>query len=639
MEEFPANPLRIGDWCINPAAGQISRAGEIVRIEARAMRLLLCLAARAGQVELLNHVWAGVIVTPDSVYQAVTSLRRLLGDDARQPSYIATVPRLGYRMVAAVSDWVDPAADAVVELSPGLADRSIPASGEPSGSVTIEAKTQPSSRKKTVVIFAVTILAALMLAVAYLLLKRAPSELSSGTSTSATESAQSIGVLPFLDLTEEMDQEYFADGMTEELIDMLSKIPGLRVPARTSSFYFKGKQITIAEIAKTLGVAYVLEGSVRKSGKTLRVTAQLIRAENGYHVWSNTYDRSLDDILMVQDDIAMEVKKALLASLQSAAHPSTATAPNSAAYAAYFQARALRHGNRSRAQAQAIVDYLHQATRLDPAYAPAWAELARALVYQSTNQLVAADTIAAEAHEAASRALLLDPKLADAQLALGIVYAYLDWDWTAAEREYRNVLALEPGNAEVLALLSDIRRSLGNVEEALGLMQQAAALDPLDARYQQWLGEMNYSLGRLTAAESHLRKALDINPEQPVYALLAEVKLAASNTALALELLQHETDARARSAGLALVYFVLGRRAEADAELVALENRGASDVAFAIARIHAYRQEIDQAFVWLDRAESQRDPECSDIKNDPLLQNLRSDSRYKLLLQKMKLPE
>jgi len=265
--------------------------------------------------------------------------------------------------------------------------------------------------------------------------------------------------------------------------------------------------------------------------------------------------------------------------------------------------------------------------------------LARALVYQSTNQLVAAGSIAAEAHAAASRALLLDPTLADAQLALGIVHAYLDWDWAAAEREYRRVLALEPGNAEVLALLSGIRRSLGNMEEALGLMQQAAALDPLDARYQQWLGEMNYSLGRFAAAESHLRKALDINPEQPVYTLLAEVKLAAGDAALALELLQHETDARARSAGLALVYFALGRHTEADTELAALENRSANDAAFGIARIHVYRREIDQAFVWLDRAVAQRDPECSDIKNDPLLQNLRGDNRYKLLLQKMQLPE
>lgn len=176
--------------------------------------------------------------------------------------------------------------------------------------------------------------------VADLVLKRVPSALSRDTSASATESAQPIGVLPFLDITEAMDQEYFADGVTKERNDMRSKMPGLRVPARTSSLYFKGKQIALAEIAKTLGIACVLESSLRKSGKTLRVTAPLIRAKNGCHVWSNTYDRSLDNVLMVQDDIAMEVKKALLAALQSAAHAALGGSAEQCRLSCYFFRRA-----------------------------------------------------------------------------------------------------------------------------------------------------------------------------------------------------------------------------------------------------------------------------------------------------------
>jgi len=215
--------LRIGDWRVDPTAGEISRQGETARLEVRTMRLLMCLAEHAGEVvsidDLLGQVWSGVNVSPDSVYQAVTSLRRQLGDDPSSSSVIAAQPQ------------------------------------------------------------------------------------------------KSVAVLPFLDLTEGMKEEEFADGMTEELIDKLSKVPDFRVPAATSSFYFKGKQVPVADIAKTLGVSYVLDGSVRKSGKRLRVAARLVRAESGYVTWLETYDRPLDDKLMVQEDIAVEVTKALRESI------------------------------------------------------------------------------------------------------------------------------------------------------------------------------------------------------------------------------------------------------------------------------------------------------------------------------------
>jgi transcriptional activator of cad operon len=288
MERPPATRLRIGAWCVNPASGQISRDGETVRVEVRTMRLLLCLAERPGEVvsidDLLNQVWSGVSVTPDSVYQAVASLRRLLGDDPKQPTYIATVPRLGYRMVAAVSPWA--AADSEhPRVRAGFARAAGAALG-------------------------------IALVAAFLFYGKGANSYHSASSVAA-QPQKSIAVLPFLDLTEGMKQETFADGMTEELIGRLSKIPGLRVPAPTSSFYFKGKQITVADIAKALGVAYVLDGSVRKSGTRLRVAARLVRADNGYVVWSETYDRTLDDILMVQDDIAGQVTKALRASIET----------------------------------------------------------------------------------------------------------------------------------------------------------------------------------------------------------------------------------------------------------------------------------------------------------------------------------
>jgi transcriptional activator of cad operon len=324
--------LRIGAWCVNPSSGQISRDGETSRVEVRTMRLLVCLAEHAGEVvsidELLSNVWSDVTVAPDSVYQAVTSLRRLLGDDPKQPTYIETVPRLGYRMVATVSPWADQSVARTGVETNAQADTSRASDGEPAAPAATGGPAMPKksgSRLEAGYVWAVGAAICLAVVVAFLFHGKLASNNPSASPAIVSQPPKSIAVLPFLDLTDEMNQEPFADGMTEELIDKLSKIPGLRVPPPTSSFYFKGKlwprshetpQITIAEIAKTLGVTYVLDGSVRKSGARVRVDARLIRADNGYVVWSETYDRPFDDILMVQDDIAGEVAKALRASIE-----------------------------------------------------------------------------------------------------------------------------------------------------------------------------------------------------------------------------------------------------------------------------------------------------------------------------------
>lgn len=330
MEGPTVKVLRVGDWLVHPLSGEISRNGETVRVDVRTMRLLLCLAERPGEVvsieELLNLVWAGVTVSQDSVYQAVASLRRILGDDPRRPTYIETLPRLGYRMVASVHTEVE---ESEASISP------VPAAG----AETFEAPV--FGRRRRVGFLGLGFPGAgwaagaticLLIAGAFALHgklangNQSATQLPGPAASSAPESPiRSLAVLPFLDLTEGMKQEEFADGMTEELIDKLSKIPGLRVPSPTSSFYFKGKQLPVAEMARSLGVAYVLDGSVRKSGPRLRIAARLIRADSGYVIWTETYDRPLTDILMVQDDIAGEVTKALRSSIGTAQNASTAT--------------------------------------------------------------------------------------------------------------------------------------------------------------------------------------------------------------------------------------------------------------------------------------------------------------------------
>jgi len=314
MDTSTTAKLRIGAWNVEPELGQMTRDGVTVRLEPRMMRLLLCLAERANQTvsadELLNQVWTGVVVSPDSIYQAIASLRRLLGDDPKQPSYIATMPRKGYRMVAEVGAW--PESEAIPTALPD-------------GPATTNVKAKWHTRRRLAAVLCAS--AAALMGAAFWIHHSSASLASARIDAAyAAPPEKSIAVLPFLDLTEEMKEEYFADGITEELIGRFSKIPGFKVPAPTASFFYKGKQIAVGEFARKLDVKYVLDGSVRKSGATMRIAARLMKADNGFVIWSATYDRPVDDLLMIQDDIGEQVTKALETTIdkESAASPESA---------------------------------------------------------------------------------------------------------------------------------------------------------------------------------------------------------------------------------------------------------------------------------------------------------------------------
>ena len=304
MERQATTKLRVGEWCVEPDQGTMMRNGATTRLELRAMRLLMCLVERHGQVvnveELISCVWGGVSVSPDSVYQAVTALRRQLGDDPRKPAYIETVPRLGYRLIAETASWADKEPK----------DRMTRPVAQSAGSDS-ESGTRHSGVRK--IIWATAILA-ILAGFAFVLQAR----LSGGKRSAASlaKPVAAVGVVPFLDLTEGMHNEEFADGITEEIIDKLSKIPGVQVPSATSSFYYKGKALPVGDIARGLNVNYLLDGSVRKAKGRVRIAARLLRADNSYVIWTNTYDRPMSDLIMVQDDIANEVVKALGSTLE-----------------------------------------------------------------------------------------------------------------------------------------------------------------------------------------------------------------------------------------------------------------------------------------------------------------------------------
>jgi TolB-like protein/DNA-binding winged helix-turn-helix (wHTH) protein len=305
MQHQPSTLLRVGAWLVDPISSQISRGNEAVRMEGRTMRLLMYLAERPGEVvsidELLTAVWAGVIVTPDSVYQGIASLRRQLGDDPKKPSYIATVPRLGYRMVAMVTPSIRSATGGKdAPIDPMTAESLLQI-------VDLPASPRPRHIAKfSIAAVIIIIIVAATYPVHTWLGNRF------GTASRVSLPKESVAVLPFLDLTtQEMNEEYFADGLTEELIGDLSGIAGLQVPTPTSSFYFKGKQLPIADIARQLGVAFVVDGSVRKSGNLYRVAVRLVRADNGYVLYSENYEKPLGDLLSAQKTIAAQAAAAI----------------------------------------------------------------------------------------------------------------------------------------------------------------------------------------------------------------------------------------------------------------------------------------------------------------------------------------
>lgn len=280
MDRLTLVPLRIGDWRLDPQAGQLTRGQQVERLEARTLRLLQYLANRPGETvsveELLDNVWSGVVVTQDSVYQAVTALRRLLGDDARNPRYIATVPRLGYRLVASVGPWTD----------------------EPAARIAAAVAPRARGRRGLAIAAMVVVLVAFAAVV--------------GVHGARAPAAKSVAVLPFLDLTtQEMKEEYFADGLTEELVNRLSKLPGFAVPSATASFHYKNSESPPRQIAEELHVRWLLDGSLRESGDTLRISARLMRAEDGFVIWAENYDRPNADRVKVQDEISSEVARVI----------------------------------------------------------------------------------------------------------------------------------------------------------------------------------------------------------------------------------------------------------------------------------------------------------------------------------------
>lgn len=452
----------------------------------------------------------------------------------------------------------------------------------------------------------------------------------------ASVNDKSVAVLPFVDMSEKKDQEYFADGMAEEIIDLLAKIPGVAVIGRTSSFQFKGKDVDLRTIGTQLNAAHVLEGSIRKSGDQLRITAQLINTRTGTHEWSDTYDRHIGDVLKLQDAIAAVVVRELQLTVSPEFLQSRATLRNADAYDLMLRGRHAADRFDKEGLDEAVTLF-RQALDRDPTSADAAAELASA--YYDQESYLSLPGAAEQARRAAAVALKLDPTNELAHSTLGAIYLAYDWDWAAAEREYHQTATIAPGSADVLNSTAWLSLVLGRWDDALRQIKAALAQDPLDPNSFEALTWVQMARGHLAEAEAAMRRGLEIRPTYTWgHFILGLVLLARGERDAALLEMQQETSDEARQAGLAMTYYSLGRKTASDASLASMLKDQGAENAFEIANVYAFRGQSDEAMHWLERAYVQKDTNLFLVKSYLPLQGLAADPRFKAFLRKMKLP-
>jgi TolB-like protein/Flp pilus assembly protein TadD len=461
------------------------------------------------------------------------------------------------------------------------------------------------------------------------------------TEVSAPIDQKSVAVLAFANLSDDKGNEYFSDGISEELLNVLAKIPGLKVSARTSAFYFKGKEVPVPEIAKQLGVAYVVEGSVRKQGGQVRITAQLIKAADGFHVWSDTFTRDLKDIFAVQDEIAGLIAKNLELKMGiTAARPTI----DLEAYQEYLTGRALfaKAGNGDLLEA---VKHFEKAVAIEPKFTAAWVQLAGA--HTRLGRWGGTPTLQAwaAARAAIDQARALEPDSPDVLLALGWILRTADWNWRGAEQAFRRTLQLQPNQPDALAGAAVLLFNIGKTEEAYRLGQQAVQLDPLNAATQIDLSIMFYLNKNWTEAERTARRALQLAPGGASYhSILAWSLIGQQRYAEAEAEIAQDSDGIDRTNAKGLLAIARGQEKVAREQLARLEgytgiDGDLADLQQSIAWLCAYLGEKDRAFAALERGAASRDPSMAWLINSWYLEPLYSDPRWPVLVRKMGLAD
>ena len=548
--------------------------GEL-RLRPKTFKLLSYLVRHPGRLvgreELLQAVWGHAAVTDDSVTQCLVEIRRALGDESR--SLVRTIPRRGYLFDVPVETLASPDSPPVASGAPPR-----PRGNRPYAAAAIAG-------------------AVLLGALAWWASERHAPEPAPGEQRIATL-PKSIAVLPFVDMSPAQDPEHFGDGIAEEILNLLAQSPELKVIARTSSFSFKGASEDIATIGAKLGVSHVLEGSVRTAGGQVRVTAQLVSAQDSAHLWSQTYDRELDDIFQVQTEIAAAVAAMLRAKLLPTPSRERGRPHDARAYDHFLRGRFL-FNRRGPGEVERAREQFEASIAIDPEYAPAWAALAGVFAVQLDERTVAPEVGAARQLEAAERALALDPDLPEAHLRA--VAAYGGHDPERARHHLRRAEALDPENPLLLGIFAGHALAMGRVDEAVELWARIVAIDPLSVVSRMNRASVLMAAGRLSEARVELLAASELAGGRAfeVEARLGQVLVLEGHHAEALSLLEGAEEGTARDLGLAVAHHALGQARESAAATMRLQALDTGAAALAVAEVHAWRGEPDEAFTWL----------------------------------------
>jgi len=452
-------------------------------------------------------------------------------------------------------------------------------------------------------------------------------------------SEQSIAVLPFVDMSQNKDQEYFSDGLTEELIGLLTRVPELRVPARTSCFYFKSKQATISDIARALNVAHVLEGSVRKAGDTIRIAVQLIRADTGYHLWSQTYDRTLDDIFKVQDEIAGSVVRSLCDALLSATLPTRSASLNSEAYQLYLRGH-FHWNRRSPEEFRKAIAFFQQAIAVEPDYALAFTGLANCYsLLPIYDRLSRATETMPQARTAILKALAIDDGLAEAHASLGLILALFDFEWVAAERQYQRAIELSPNSPVPHQWYGELLVNTGRLDAGLAEGRRAVDLDPLSQVANLALGIQLNSARRYDEAIAQLQKTLTLGrnfADTNYFLFEAYANRGLHQEAVAAYARQKQLDGEPATE-VAAFKEVFARESWPgflQLRIRSLEAQGQPDCD-ELASFHARVGDLDRAFSWLEKSYAGRSARLTHLKVDARYDNLRADARFADMLRRV----
>lgn len=610
---------RLDDWVIRPQHACIERGGEVIHLKPKPMAVLECLCRAGGEVvtrdALFDSVWPGGVVSDATLTQCIVELRRAFGDSAQSPRVIKTIPKVGFCLIPPIEQLE--------------AETRIPAD-----------RNKPDKQwisKRPGLMGAVLVF--LVLAVGAWWIQRDVADSVPKPAVRISDMAPSIAVLPFVNMSEDPGNEYFSDGLSEELQILLAKIPELKVSARTSSFSFRNKDVTIAEIASALNVAHVLEGSVRKAGDRIRISVQLIEAQSGFELWSESYDRTLDHIFDVQNEVASAVVDALRVSLMN--EPAQLQETNPEVYSLYLQAGFFINQMTREGRVRAV-EKLREALAIDPTYAPAVDRLASAYLMQTNRGERPFEAGVELGRRTAEEALAIDAGLANTWGTLVYIESRYDWDWQGAGRKVERMLELESGNAGSFSSAANYYNMVGRFDLSLELRNLAIQLDPISYNIGVRKTFVLMAMGRLDEAMRNVQAVFQTYPDdrrlQQHHAKLLLLSGDFEGAYQALETIQprYYTD----TALLAMVLHSLGRESESRAafEMVVQSGPNASytgGVNYHRGLYYAWTGNRDLSFKHLQLALESGHRPLAYILGEPLLYSLHNDARWQKLLEEI----